>query len=68
MIPTYKSAYKLEVVQFTACCRFHNLALSVDKTKEMVIDFRRVVNHHHSLLIIDGTTDGTLVSIKQAMV
>lgn len=36
-----KSAYKLTVVQFTACCRFHNLALNVDKTKEMMIDFRR---------------------------
>lgn len=54
--------------QFTACCRFHNLTLNVDKTKEMVIDFRRVGNHHHSLLIIDGATDGSLVSIKEAMV
>lgn len=56
-----KSAYRLEVEQFTACCRFHKLALNVDKTKEMVIDFRRVGNHHHSMLIIDGDTDGSLV-------
>ncbi len=42
-----ESAYRKEVEKLTAWCTTHNLALDTNKTKEMVIDFRRAGQHHH---------------------
>lgn len=47
-----ESAYMEEVRQLTTWCRHHNHSLNVDKTKEVLIDFRR---EQHATLLIDGT-------------
>ncbi|KAK3553086.1 hypothetical protein QTP86_031354, partial [Hemibagrus guttatus] len=41
-----ESAYREEVQQLTAWCKAKNLSLNVDKTKEMVVDFRRAQSDH----------------------
>ncbi len=51
-----ESAYRAEVGQLTKWCKRHNLALSVDKMKEMVIDFRWTGKLNHMPLISDGAT------------
>ncbi|KAK3532133.1 hypothetical protein QTP86_008575 [Hemibagrus guttatus] len=43
---TVVSAYREEVQRLTAWCRANNLSLNVDKTKEMVVDFRRAQSDH----------------------
>ncbi|KAK3548641.1 hypothetical protein QTP70_015935 [Hemibagrus guttatus] len=43
-----------EVQCLTAWCKANSLSLNVDKTKEMVVDFRRAQSDH-SLLFIDGS-------------
>ncbi|KAI5085414.1 hypothetical protein C0J45_23128, partial [Silurus meridionalis] len=50
-----ESAYREEVQRLTAWCGANNLSLNVDKTKEMVVDFRRTQSNH-SPLIIDGSS------------
>ncbi|KAF7710110.1 hypothetical protein HF521_008982, partial [Silurus meridionalis] len=50
-----ESAYKEEVQLLTAWCGANNLSLKVDKTKEMVVDFRKA-HTDHSPLIIDGSS------------
>ncbi|KAF7705820.1 gastrula zinc finger protein XlCGF28.1-like, partial [Silurus meridionalis] len=47
--------YREEVHQLTAWCGANNLSLNVDKTKEMVVDFRRVQSGY-SPLIINGSS------------
>ncbi|KAF7657974.1 hypothetical protein LDENG_00019880, partial [Lucifuga dentata] len=59
-----ESANRMEVKQLTAWCRSHNLVLNVDKTKEMVIDFRRVSKHQHTLLSIDGAAVERVSNVK----
>ncbi len=49
-----ESAYREEVYRLSAWCKVNNLSLNMDKTKEMVVDFRRAHNIH-SLLNIDGS-------------
>ncbi|KAK3525720.1 hypothetical protein QTP70_006752 [Hemibagrus guttatus] len=51
----YESAYREEVRRLTAWCKANNLSLNVDKTKEMVVDFRRAQSGH-SPLFINGTS------------
>ncbi|KAK3574123.1 hypothetical protein QTP86_003471 [Hemibagrus guttatus] len=46
-----ESAYREEVQQLTAWCKANNLSLNVDKTKEMVVDFRRAQRDHPPLYI-----------------
>ncbi|MCJ8743769.1 hypothetical protein PDJAM_G00098070 [Pangasius djambal] len=46
-----ESAYREEVQRLTDWCRANNLSLNVDKTKEMVVDFRRAQNDHSPLNI-----------------
>ncbi|KAI5612709.1 hypothetical protein C0J50_4441 [Silurus asotus] len=41
-----ESAYREEVQRLTARCGANNLSLNVDKTKEMVVDFRRTPSDH----------------------
>ncbi|KAK3506713.1 hypothetical protein QTP70_016250 [Hemibagrus guttatus] len=42
----YESAYREEVQQLTAWCKANNLSLNIEKTKEMVVDFRRPQSDH----------------------
>ncbi|KAI5617232.1 gastrula zinc finger protein XlCGF28.1-like [Silurus asotus] len=58
-----KSAYREEVQRLTAWCGANNLSLNVDKTKEMVVDFRRTQSDH-SLPIIDGSSVEIVKSTK----
>ncbi|XP_060782740.1 solute carrier family 23 member 1 [Neoarius graeffei] len=51
-------------VMLTTWYRTHNLILNVDKTKEMVIDFRRAGKHHHTSLQINGTAVERASSVK----
>ncbi|KAK3573094.1 hypothetical protein QTP86_013015 [Hemibagrus guttatus] len=51
---TTESAYREEMQQLIAWCKDNNLSLNIDKTKEMVVDFRRAQSDH-SPLIIDGS-------------
>ncbi len=46
-----ESAYRKELEKLTVWCTTHNLALNTNKTKEMVIDFRRACQHHLPLNI-----------------
>lgn len=56
-------AYREEVKQLTDWCRANNLSLNVDKTKEMVVDFRRV-QRDHSPLNIGGSPVEIVQSTK----
>ncbi|KAI4904809.1 hypothetical protein NFI96_000064 [Prochilodus magdalenae] len=58
-----ESAYREEVQRLTDWCRTNNLSLNVDKTKEMVVDFRRT-RRDHSPLHIDGSTVEIVKSTK----
>ncbi|KAK3507916.1 hypothetical protein QTP70_002817, partial [Hemibagrus guttatus] len=49
-----ESAYREEVQRLTAWCKANNLSLNVDKTKKMVVDFRRAQSGH-SLPFFDGS-------------
>ncbi|KAK1798154.1 hypothetical protein P4O66_000648 [Electrophorus voltai] len=53
-----ESAYREEVRELVSWCKVNNLYLNVDKTKEMVVDFRRARRDHSPLTII-----GSLVEI-----
>ncbi|KAK3519399.1 hypothetical protein QTP70_027526, partial [Hemibagrus guttatus] len=46
-----ESAYREEVQRLTAWCKANNLSLNVEKTKEMVVDFRRAQSDHSPLNI-----------------
>ena len=41
--------YRSEVSRLTSWCRHNNLSLNVEKTKEIVVDFRRAHTQHPSL-------------------
>ncbi|KAI4874534.1 hypothetical protein NFI96_008032 [Prochilodus magdalenae] len=58
-----ESAYREEVQRLTDWCRTNNLSLNVDKTKEMVVDFRRG-RHDHSPLHTEGSTVEIVKSTK----
>ncbi|KAK3546410.1 hypothetical protein QTP70_026298, partial [Hemibagrus guttatus] len=58
-----ESAYREQVQRLTAWCKANNLSLNVDKTKEMVVDFRRAQSGH-SLLFIDGSSLEIVKSTK----
>ncbi len=59
-----ESAYRKEVEKLTAWCTMHNLALNTNKTKEMVIDFRRAGQHHHLPLTINSSEVERVQSTK----
>uniref|UniRef100_A0A8C1TE37 Reverse transcriptase domain-containing protein n=1 Tax=Cyprinus carpio TaxID=7962 RepID=A0A8C1TE37_CYPCA len=50
--------------KLTALCTTHNLALNTNKTKEIVIDFRRVSKHHHLPLTINSSEVKRVKSTK----
>ncbi|KAK3557255.1 hypothetical protein QTP70_026081, partial [Hemibagrus guttatus] len=58
-----ESAYREEVQHLTAWCKANSLSLNVDKTKEMVVDFRRAQGDH-SPLFIDGAPVEIIKSTK----
>ncbi|KAI5611082.1 gastrula zinc finger protein XlCGF28.1-like [Silurus asotus] len=58
-----ESAYREEVQRLTAWCGANNLSLNVDKTKEMVVDFRRAQSDL-SPVIIDGSSVEIVKSTK----
>ncbi|KAI4880646.1 hypothetical protein NFI96_001018 [Prochilodus magdalenae] len=58
-----ESAYREEVQRLTDWCRTNNLSLNVDKTKEMVVDFRKT-RRDHSPLHIDGSAVEIVKSTK----
>ncbi|KAK3543675.1 hypothetical protein QTP70_026890 [Hemibagrus guttatus] len=58
-----KSAYREEVQCLTAWCKANSLFLNVDKTKEMVVDFRRAQSDH-SPMFINGSPVEIVKSTK----
>ncbi|KAK3537404.1 hypothetical protein QTP70_008859 [Hemibagrus guttatus] len=58
-----ESAYREEVQRVTASCKANNLSLYVEKTKEMVVDFRRAQSNH-SPLNINGSNVEIVKSTK----
>ncbi|KAK3571326.1 hypothetical protein QTP86_007554 [Hemibagrus guttatus] len=58
-----ESAYREEVQRLTAWCKDNNLSLNVEKTKEMVVDFRRAQSDH-SPLNINGSNVEIVKSTK----
>ncbi|KAK3574354.1 hypothetical protein QTP86_005145 [Hemibagrus guttatus] len=58
-----RSAYRQEVQRLTVWCKANSLSLNVDKTKEMVVDFRRAQSDH-SPLFIDGSPVEIVKSTK----
>ncbi|KAK3510444.1 hypothetical protein QTP70_006847 [Hemibagrus guttatus] len=46
-----ESSYREEVQRLTAWCKDNNLSLNVEKTKKMVVDFRRAQSDHSPLNI-----------------
>ncbi|KAK3548899.1 hypothetical protein QTP70_021714, partial [Hemibagrus guttatus] len=51
------SAYRKEVQRLTAWCKTNNLSLNVEKTKEMVVDFRRAQSDHSPLNINESNME-----------
>ncbi|KAK3507855.1 hypothetical protein QTP70_001701 [Hemibagrus guttatus] len=58
-----ESAYREEAQWLTAWCKANNLSLNVEKTKEMLVDFRRAQSDH-SPLNIDKSNMEILKSTK----
>ncbi|KAL7855621.1 hypothetical protein AOLI_G00192250 [Acnodon oligacanthus] len=52
-----ESAYREEVQRLTDRCRANNLSPNVDKTKEMVVDFRRARGDHPPLNITGSAVE-----------
>ncbi len=50
-----KKNYRSEVSRLAGWCRVNNLSLNVEKTKEIVVDFRKV-HTQHAPLTINGAT------------
>ncbi|KAK1804705.1 hypothetical protein P4O66_003561 [Electrophorus voltai] len=58
-----ESAYREEVRELVSLCMVNNLYLNVDKTKEMVVDFRRA-RGDHSPLTINGSSVEKISSVE----
>ncbi len=55
--------YRAEVEQLGAWCKANNLCINAKKTKEMIVDFGRVVRSLPTPLCIGGTSvESSLVS------
>ncbi|KAK3533991.1 hypothetical protein QTP86_000500 [Hemibagrus guttatus] len=52
-----ESVYREEVQRLTAWYKANNLSLNVDKTKEMVVDFRRAQSDHSPLFIDESPVE-----------
>ncbi len=58
-----ETAYREEVSTLTKWCQENHLSLNIDKTKELVVDFRRQ-SREHTPIIIDKTPVERVNSIK----
>ena len=58
-----KTAYREEVRALGGWCQENNLTLKVNKTKEMIVDFRKQ-QREHPPIHIDGTVVERVVSFK----
>ena len=58
-----ETAFREEVRAFEVCCQENNLTLNVNKTKEMIVDFRKQ-QREHPLIHIDGTVVEKVESFK----
>lgn len=58
-----EQAYREEVRQLVDWCNTNNLLLNVEKTKEIIVDFRKK-QHRHTSLIINDTVVEVVFSIK----
>ncbi len=59
-----KTHYREEVAQLAVWCGANNLSLNVEKTKEVVVDFRRRNSIDHPPLTIDSSTVEKVSSTK----
>ncbi len=50
-----ESAYRDEVQHLAVWCATNNLELNTQKTKEIVVDFRRTRSHAHTSIYINGS-------------
>ncbi len=60
----YETHYREEVAQLAEWCGANNLSLNVEKTKEVVLDFRRRNSIDHPPLTIDSSTVERVSSTK----
>ena len=58
-----ETAYREEVRALGVWCQENNLTLNVNKTKEMIVDFRKQQREHRPIHI-DGTVVERVVSFK----
>jgi len=58
-----ETKYRSEVSRLTSWCRHNNLSLNVEKTKEIVVDFRRA-HIQHTPLTINGAAVERVSSTK----
>ena len=58
-----ETAYREEVRALGVWCQENNLTVNVNKTKEMIVDFRKQ-QRKHPLIHIDGTVVERVVSFK----
>jgi hypothetical protein len=58
-----ETAYKDEVKALVEWCQENNLSINVNKTKELIVDFRRQ-HREHTPIHIDGTTVEKVKSFK----
>lgn len=56
--------YRAQVEQLEAWCKANNLCINAKKTKEMIVDFRRVVRSLPAPLCIGGTSVEVVPSFK----
>ncbi len=58
-----ETAYREEVSTLTKWCQVNHLSLNIDKTKELVVDFRRQ-SREHTPITIDKTPEERVSSFK----
>ena len=58
-----ETAYKAEVRDLAGWCQNNNLSLNVTKTKEMIVDYRKM-RTEHSPILIDGAVVEQVESFK----
>ncbi|KAK3565425.1 hypothetical protein QTP86_008245 [Hemibagrus guttatus] len=61
----HESAYREEVQRLKAWCKDNNLSLNIDKTKEMVVDFRRAQSDHSPLNIHGSNMEIVIITISK---
>ena len=57
-----ETAYGEEVKDLTVWCKDNNLSLNVIKTKEMIVDYRKMRTEHAPILIGGAVVESSLAS------